>query len=496
MRADVVRRSAFAGALALGVAGDLLLRVPGQPALNVLIWAVAGAALLVWRRRLRGDTLQGEVLVLLALAVAFAAALVWRAAEALTLMNLAIAAGLVTFAAARGGVPWLRTAGVGEWAVAAVRVGLLMAAGPLGWIDRAPAADERAPVSAWRGRARMALRGTALALPALIVFAALLMSADPVFERVLEDIVDISDLLPHVAFAAVLAWLTLGYLRAFDTVPGATVKPPKSPALAPGEVAVALWIVNALFLLFVAIQIRYLFGGGTLVEVTPGLGYADYARRGFFELVAVAALVIPLQLTADWAAAPAAGRSRLILRSSALVQLLLLGGIIASAVYRMQLYQEAYGLTELRLYVSVFMGWVTFVLLWLGATVLRGSRQHFAVGALVSGLLCLAVLNAVNPQAFIARTNVGRALSGRAYDPAYAGSLGADAVPTLVRIMPRLAPADRCVVAQRLSRWTDAPPADWRVWNYGEWRARQAVRAVALEPCPETQPVAAVGPRP
>jgi two-component system sensor histidine kinase BaeS len=155
----------------------------------------------------------------------------------------------------------------------------------------------------------------------------------------------------------------------------------------------------------------------------------------------------------------------------------------------MQLYQDAYGLTELRLYVSVFMGWVTFVLLWLGATVLRGRRQHFAIGALASALLCAAGLNAVNPQALVVRTNVERAVSGRAYDSAYAGSLSADAVPTLVRLMPRLAPADRCVLGERLSRWTNEPVADqpvpdWRVWNYGEWRARNAVRSVALPQCP------------
>jgi two-component system sensor histidine kinase BaeS len=220
--------------------------------------------------------------------------------------------------------------------------------------------------------------------------------------------------------------------------------------------------------------------------------------------------VIPLQLAADWAAAPAAGGRRLILRGSALVQLVLLGGIIWSAVHRMQLYQHAYGLTELRLYVSVFMGWVTFVLVWLGATVLRDRRQHFAIGALVSALLCAAGLNAVNPHAFIARTNVERAVSGRAYDPAYAASLSADAVPTLVRLMPRLAAADRCILGQWLSRWTDEPiadkpiadkpvadkpVADWRVWNYGEWRARQAVRSVALPRCPQA-PQAAVEARP
>ena len=40
-----------------------------------------------------------------------------------------------------------------------------------------------------------------------------------------------------------------------------------------------------MFLAFIVVQLRYFFGGAAQVEVVPGLTYADYARRGFFELV-------------------------------------------------------------------------------------------------------------------------------------------------------------------------------------------------------------------
>ena len=55
--------------------------------------------------------------------------------------------------------------------------------------------------------------------------------------------------------------------------------------------------------------------------------------------------------------------------------------VIASAAYRMRLYQEAYGLTEERLYGSVFIVWLTAVLGWLVFTVLRGRRERFAARA-------------------------------------------------------------------------------------------------------------------
>ena len=64
------------------------------------------------------------------------------------------------------------------------------------------------------------------------------------------------------------------------------------------ELGIVLGLLDVLFLAFVLVQFRYLFGGAELVQVSATLTYAEYARRGFFELVAVAAL-----LAADHAAA-------------------------------------------------------------------------------------------------------------------------------------------------------------------------------------------------
>src|SRR3712207_1338717 len=77
---------------------------------------------------------------------------------------------------------------------------------------------------------------------------------------------------------------------------------PRPAALSLGivEVGVILGLLDALFLAFVAVQVRYLFGGAERVVETAGLTYAEYARRGFFELVTVTALVLPLLLLAHW----------------------------------------------------------------------------------------------------------------------------------------------------------------------------------------------------
>src|SRR5690606_28461555 len=107
-----------------------------------------------------------------------------------------------------------------------------------------------------------------------------------------------------------------------------------------------------LFLFFVLVQFRYLFGGAGMIEVTPGLTYAEYARRGFFELVAASALVLPLLLVGDWLFDHRGPRDGWIFRALSLLLILLVLVVMASAFHRMRLYLGAYGMTEPRLYAT------------------------------------------------------------------------------------------------------------------------------------------------
>jgi hypothetical protein len=475
--------------LLLGLLADLLVRVPGRPGLNVLLWALAGTAVLWLLSRRRQVPVSAETRWLVGGAVGFAGLLALRDGEVLAVLALFSAVVLLGLAAGRGTLAWAQRARIVDVAAAAVRVAVLIALGPLGssaGSARDPVASPPGGTRSWPRHARTAARGTAMALPALLVLTGLLVSADPVFERMLDDVLiaGIEPLLAHVVFAGVVAWFTTGFLRAFlvdDDVVMERVRLPR-PSLAPSEVAVAVSLVNVLFLAFMAVQVRYLFGGAGLVEVTPGLGYAEYARRGFFELVAAAALVVPVLLLADWIAAEDVSAGRRVLRATSLLLVLLLAGVLASAAFRMRLYQEAYGLTEQRLYVSVFMAWLAGVLAWLAATVLRGQRRGFAFGAIVGGLACIAALHVLNPHAVIVRVNTARLAAGAEVDARYLATLDADAVPALVQRLPALPAEDRCHVANMLEeRWSGARPGGWRTWNLGDARAR---RLVAELPAP------------
>lgn len=497
MSMAAARRAALLLALDLGILGDYLLRVEGVPGLNLALWAAGGVAAVVALRQRRGG-LPPEIVALLGAALLFSVGIAWRDAAALRAINVLLAAGLATLAGGAAAGGWLLRAGAVDYLAGCARSALSAAGGPFLVAHGTP---RLLPAPSWSRPALAVLRGALIAVPLLLLFGSLLAAADPVFGSLAGDVLafDLEEVLSHVALICVLGWGSAGYLSRYLEHASARTAPLPFPLPRPRiglvDGAVALGLLNALFLAFVAVQLRYLFGGAELVQVTPGLSYAEYARRGFFELVSVAALVIPLLLLADWSVRRERLAEEWLFRGLALGQVLLLFAILASAGYRLRVYSQTYGLTEQRLYASVFMAWIAAVLVWLIATVLRGHRERFAFGALAAALIAALGLNALNPQALIVNVNAERVEAGAEYDVAYAGQLSGDAVPALVSAIYRLPAAQRCRLAEHLlERWGKERPGGWRTFNFGDWRAREAVSQakVQLETarCPAAVPSA------
>ena len=481
----------------LGLVGDALLRAPDPPALKLSLWIASVAVAALALHRHAALALDGARVAWLAVGVLFAAGLAWRDAPPLKLLALGSATLAFALAAHRLDASWVRRAGVLRYA-GALALGALHAwtAAVMALLDAARAIPrtEAGRPAGWRGAAAFA-RGLAIAAPLVVVFGALFMSADAVFEDLVLSVVRIDPevVASHVLLFCVSAWLATGYLRGFltgteppplrvlwpDGAPPALT--PKRPTLGITEIATVLAALDLLFLVFVIVQFRYLFGGDALVRVTPDLTYAEYARRGFFELVLAAVLVVPLLLAADWLLDRRLPRDDRLFRGLAGAQIALVLAITASAFQRLRLYHASYGLTESRFYAMVVLVWIGAMLWWLAATVLRGRRHVFAFGALASGLATVALLFAVDPDAVVARTNVARMASADApvrFDVAYATSLSADAVPVLIGALPALPPDVQCPLARHmLRRWPPDGERSIRNWNWSAERAKDAVRA-------------------
>jgi hypothetical protein len=158
-------------------------------------------------------------------------------------------------------------------------------------------------------------------------------------------------------------------------------------------------------------------------------------------------------------------RGDLLFRALAGLTIALLVVVMVSAVQRMRLYVDEFGLSELRLYTTVFMVWLAIVFAWFCATTLRGEGKRFAIGALGAAFATLLALNALNPDALIARVNLERPPTARPVDVDYLLSLSADAAPTLITAIASL-PGDQGENAGRvLQRWTPPDHPDWRTYN-------------------------------
>jgi hypothetical protein len=227
-----------------------------------------------------------------------------------------------------------------------------------------------------------------------------------------------------------------------------------------------------LFFAFVLVQARWLFGGAAALQAVPGLTVAEYARRGFFQLVVAAALVLPLLLIADAGAQTAAARRTTRILSGALVALVFV--VMVSAMQRMTLYTQRFGLTEQRVYGTAFMGWLAVVFAWFVITTLRGRRRRFAVGPVIAGITSVFALAAANPDALITRVNMERAHAGAQVDGAYLAQLSADAAPEVLKHFGELAAPARCTIARRLLRQA-ADPYSWRTANLARVQAEQLV---------------------
>jgi hypothetical protein len=496
-------RRVLTAALFLGVSADLLLRNgPDGAAFPIWIALTVGAAVLVARRVSR--RLSFEAVAWLATAVLFSIAIAWRDAETLVFFDFLAVFAAVMLAGVALARP--RMALFAErlrdtlTAVIALARNVIVGVFPLTFRD---AIDSGATRRATRA-VPTALRVIVLSGVMLLVFGALLRSADPIFASLVRlPSIDVGLLVSHVFLTVVFAAITAGWARGAllsrhePTAAGYTLP----VRLGAADVTAALGTLLVLFALFVVAQLGWLFGGEQFLRARTGLTAAAYARQGFFQMAAVVALVVPVLVASRAALDPASG-SALRLRHTrlALPIIGLLGAMIVSSVLRMRLYVSYYGLTTDRLYPIVVMAWLAFVLVWLARTVLREWGQPFVAGVVISGLVTLAALNVVAPDTLVAKFDIDHAArpsapAAQPLDLRYLATLSGNAVALAtdaVLAAERAAVPDDSVTALArdrmhcdaattlLRRWGPASSAAGRMEAAAAWRTWNADRATAL----------------
>lgn len=492
-------------ALAIGILTEVLFR---GPALGLNLVLLVGASLAAaWRFRRPGRAPDPLDAWLPIAALVLAALVAVRADPFLAALDtLGALACLGLSAVAFSGLAVTRRSAsivvaMGLWVGALVGVGALR----LARIARPEpsAAPGRRP--SWLAPVG---RGLILGIPLALIMATLFASADPIFRRGLDDLlglrIDLGELPGRALFAAAAAWFVAGFLAiAAHGIPEPAAGPLQGTPVTGSslgaasrtvvrgwagiigatEAIVVLAIVDAVALLFVGLQVGYLFGGlDTLAAI--GMTYADYARRGYFELVAAAGLAGGILVGLDLALV----RRPSVYVALALSLVVLTLAVLVSAAVRLDLYQDAYGWTELRLYVAASMAAMAVTLVVLAALLLTGRTRWLGHGMAAIGLVALIALNVLAPAAFVAERNVARVLDPSlvpadgwsGLDTDYLAVLPDDAIPVLADALSRLpaeyaGPVRDLLEARSAELATDPAYAGLAAWNLGRERASEAL---------------------
>jgi hypothetical protein len=329
------------------------------------------------------------------------------------------------------------------------------------------------------------LRGAGLAGLLLLVFGTLFASADRAFAKLAGDLlVPNLSLVPArlVMFSATLLGsgaLILSGRRYAGTAGGTEVAVPIM-RLGRIEWITALAVLDLLFAGFVLVQITVLFGDHRYVLATEGVTYSEYARQGFFQLLIVGALTLAVIASAvRWARLESVRDSvllRLLLGALSVLTLV----VLASALQRLKLYEEAFGLTRLRLSAHAAILWMggIFVLLLVAGALLRTHWLPRVTLAFTA--LSLLGFTLTNPEGVVAERNVERFQETGKLDLEYVRTLGPDAVPALAELPPGVRCWALVPVAGRLGLDRTDPLL---AWNLSRSRAREVLRRVPPRGC-------------
>lgn len=440
-----------------------------------------------WRGQSKTGWLLFIPVALLALTYMFFSNAVFRVLNIPALMLLIVAQ---TMLLTRGGSqPWNRPAFYSELLYQWLIKPLTHLVVPFSLIgDRLRAGKSKSPEKGpWR---RIAL-GLLIAAPIVMIILVLLGSADSIFMSWINAFPNM--LAGHLGtgvqrtIAALLVALYIfcyvwGLMFPDKPKPkpeigpdfGGIAQPPSernAPVAVDGVTASTVLVcINAIYVLFAALQFSYLFGAAEGL-LPDGIAYAEYARRGFAELVLVALLNIGLLLAGLHYIAPSGkGMDRF---RRLLLTLLMLSSLVmlASAYGRLSLYEEAYGYTHLRLLVHGFMlmlgVWMTVALgrIWYGRFSL--AKIYIAIG-----VAAYVTMNYINLDHRIAVNNIERyELSGK-LDEWYLRSLSADAAPVLMSFLKEHPQFMEVNEAVKLMKWEASERTSWTSWNLSYQRLK------------------------
>jgi hypothetical protein len=286
---------------------------------------------------------------------------------------------------------------------------------------------------------KQVIKGLLISIPILIVVLILLSSADMVFNYYIQnfskifDDIDINEIFKHAIVILLITFYLFGYIWSFKVNKAKKVVIEKDKNF--WEVITNITVIaliDIVYLLFTIIQFSYLYGGGE-TNLQKGFTYADYARRGFFELVTVAIINYILVMLSSKSIRKSTGAMSYAIKILVTLLVLFTMNMIFSAHYKLSLYESSYGFTYLRVYVHMFMA-ILFLLCFFAAISIWTDKMSLAKSLIITLVLGYTIISYVNVDAFIAKRNIERYRTAKKIDIYYLTNLSYEALPYLVEL--------------------------------------------------------------
>lgn len=258
--------------------------------------------------------------------------------------------------------------------------------------------------------------GLLISIPVVIILIIMLSHADEMFAMWVQKIIEVL----NISFSRILADVLLTFIVMLYVMPlVVTLRSGYRPEhvekafkrmLDPIVTSTVLFSASVIYLVFVAVQFRYLFA--TAGSLPDGFTYAEYCRRGFFELVLVTgatalivALVCMLTRHNDKDKLPAYTKAALLIIT------VCAGVMTVSAISRLVIYVRVYGMTVSRFNAGVIIGLLALCVV---VTALKILFEKLRVSAIIgTALIVVGAAYAVcNVDGLVARYNIDRYLAG------------------------------------------------------------------------------------
>ena len=280
------------------------------------------------------------------------------------------------------------------------------------------------------------LLGLACALPIILIVVPLLIASDDAFSGMMDKIgsAGAAPIFKSI-FGISISIFVISYGFSLKNGSLKRVRPIKLSGIENIYVISFLSSISVCYLLYLFSQLAYFFSAFSGFLPGGKITYAEYARKGFFEMCAIAVINLILIFATLIFAKKTGGKMCGIIKAIATFISLFTLMIIATAISKMVLYINTYGMTVKRLTTSAFMVFLAIVFL---SVILRifVKKINIMNTALAAAGCIVVLLGTFNVNSVCAKYNyesyVNKRLNTIDINAIY--ELGDEGVPYIVKL--------------------------------------------------------------